>query len=297
MDLKKLKDSQYNRIIDLTFETASHKFRKIVCPRRGRKPKIEINGTYSCKDYLPTFNVTINNLYLDVQGEQYSKLTVNAGYEGNVIEFTGSILTMYQEQPGPEGRTIVQCQFGNVKDWLDANVQLNYPAGTSLIQILEAIKPKIGATQVMPGSPIEAAKLSLKEPFEFDGKARQAFIELENRFQTKNLAIFMRNKLLCAICLATKDFVGIQELKYISAPPQENTGNTAGTYYTTVTAPWMPDLQIGDMLTIPSRVYIRNFQVVGGLAKTQNIQVTALSFHFGTTGGTNQMTVQGFLVR
>ena len=83
----------------------------------------------------------------------------------------------------------------------------------------------------------------------------------------------------------------------MSAPPQENAGDSGGTYYTTVTAPWEPKLQKGDLLIIPSKVYVRNFTLVGGLSKTQKIEVTSLSFHFGTTGGTNSMTVQGFIVR
>jgi hypothetical protein len=92
--------------------------------------------------------------------------------------------------------------------------------------------------------------------------------------------------------LASGDFAGIKIMEYLSAPPQPNTGGNGGVYYTTVTGPWMPDLNKFDRLIIPSRIYMKNFGLVGN-GKTQTIQVTELSFHFGTRGSVNSMTVQG----
>lgn len=285
---------RFNRIIKITFNPDGTP--EIVrCPAKGRKPSIEINGTFTTKNYLPSFNVTVKNLYLDLQGKQYTKIRIDAGYEGNTVPLEGSILTMYQEEPGPEGKTVIQCLYGNATDWLDSTIQLNYEAGTNLGVIIDALKTKVKANNISIG--IKAGALVLKDPLMFDGTVRGAIEKIQKVFEEDHLSLFMQNSTLCAICLASGDFVGVKLLQYMSAPPQENTGDESGTYYTTVTAPWMPDLKIGDLLEIPSRVYIRNFGTVGGASKTQKVQVTAISFHFGTTGTTNQMTVQGFLVR
>lgn len=241
---------------------------------------------------LPAFNITVKNLYLDLQKEQYAKIKVNCGYEGNTIPIEGTILSIFQESPGPDGTTVIQCQLGNMEDWLEATVSLNYDAGASLTEILDAIKTKLGASQVFTGT--KAKALTLEEPFMHDGSARSALSKLAKVFEGKRLAVFMRDTTLCAVCMTSGDFISTQVLKYMSAPPQMNPGSDKGTYYTTITAPWMPKLRIGDILEIPSRIYMYNYNLVGS-GKTQKIQVTAISFHFGTTGGTNSMTVQGFI--
>ena len=284
----------FNRIITLTlYKAVGHV--TIRCPLKGRKPSIEINGTFTAANYLPAFNLTVKNLYIDLQGEQYTKLKVEAGYEGDTVTFEGTILTIYQDEPGPESKLVIQCQMGKLQNWLDATVQLDYAAGTPLKTVLDDISGKLKTSGVHAG--LKAGTLMLKNNFMFDGSARNALAELEKIYTDENLALFVRGNVLCAVCVPGGDFVKTHVLQYMSAPPQENTGDEAGTYYTTVTAPWIPKLQIGDLLTIPSRVYMRNFMTVGGKSKTQNIQVTGLSFHFGTTGGTNSMQVQGFIKR
>ena len=71
----------FNRIIDVSFITATEsKYdsrgfslngvadqRSIVCARHGRKPDIEITGTFTTTDYLPVFNISLKNLYLELQ--------------------------------------------------------------------------------------------------------------------------------------------------------------------------------------------------------------------------------------
>lgn len=298
----------FNRIIDVSFITATEsKYdsrgfslngvadqRSIVCARHGRKPDIEITGTFTTTDYLPVFNIRIKNLYLELQKEQYAKIKVRCGYEGNLIPIEGTILTMYQESPGPEGRTVIQCQLGNLKDWLESTVDLNFDKGTAITDVLDAIKGKLNVKQTHYGN--QARALNLKEKFMHNGSAREAMAKLAKMFEEERLAVFMRTDMLVAICLSTEDSVGEETLQYMSAPPQPNTGDEAGTYYTTITAPWMPKLQVGDILIIPSRVYMRNYGIAG-TGKTQKIQVTNINFHFGTTGSTNSMTVQGFMVR
>lgn len=286
--------NRFNRIIDLVLYTTDGGMKTIRCPRHGRKPSIEINGTYTSRSFLESFNLTVKNFYMDLQTEQYARIKVVAGYENKTIEFEGTILTIYQEEPGPDGKTVIQCKWGKLQDWLDASGNFQFDAGASITDVLEAIKNQLKATQIKTGD--NAKALTLKEPFLFNGTARGAMDHLAEMFQDKGLVVILRDTTLYANCIGDNDTVAPKIMQYMSAPPQPNTGGSDGTYYTTVTGPWMPDLNLFDKLTIPSRVYIRNFGLVG-TGKTQNIQVTQLSFHFGTTGSTNSMTVQGTIAR
>lgn len=287
----------YNRIIDLTLISSDGKQKVIKCPRYGRKPAIEINGSYATDNSLPAFNVTVKNLYLEIQDQNYAKLKVTAGYaDGASDQFEGSIMSLYQESPGPEGQTVIQCYMGQVQTWLDNNVSLDYEAGTPLQTILLDLQKTLKATGVRSGQ-FKARYLQIKDKLEYDGPARGALSLLQQRFTDDNLVVFVRNNYLCAICAPGADYINAHNLEYLSAPPQENVGGTDGAYYTTVTAPWNPELRIGDVLRIPSKVYIRNLVQVGGASKTQTIQVTAISFQFSTTGSANNMTVQGFAVK
>ena len=286
---------KFNRIINLTFYTNQGIPRNVRCPVKGRKPNIEISGNFTSKCELSAFNVTIKNFYIDLTSEQYTRLKVEAGYEGNTITFEGTILSMYPEAPGPEGSWVIQCQNGRMQNYLDATVQLNFLPGTPLRMVLSEISKKLGTYKVHTGT--KAGLLNLETRLQFDGTARNAMARLEQLFINYDLAVFVRENMLCAVCINKGDYINVHTLQYMSGLPQPQAGGSDGTYYTTITAPWEPKLQRGDLLRIPSKLYIRNFTVVGTKNTTQVIQVNTLSFHFGTTGGANSMTVQGFLKR
>lgn len=286
----------FNRIIKLTLYNARNREVRIPCPTKGRKPNIEIQGNFTSKCELQAFNITLKNLYLDLQDDQYTRVKVEAGYEGNTITFEGNILMLYPEGPGPEGTTVIQCNQGKIQNYLDSMVQLNYSAGTPLATILKDVSNRLGTNGIHMG--VTAATLFLKDPLQYDDAARNAMDYLERLFIDNNLNVFVRNNTLCAICLKNGDFIKAHKLQYISSPPQPNVGGSTGTNYSTITAPWEPKLQRGDLLIIPTRIYQKYGVLVNALNnKTQTIQVTNLSFHFATTGNTNSMTVQGFLVR
>ena len=280
----------------LTGKYNNGKVKSIICPRNGIKPQIEINGTFGSALVLEAFDITIKNLYLDILAEPYSKIKVRAGYANNYTTIEANIINMYQESPGPEGTTVIQCQQGQVtKQWLDAMVSLNFEAKSKLNDILQNIKKKLNISEVYLGK--QARNLTLEEPLQFDGSARSALSLLQERFAAKNLQIIFQGSKLCAICTTDGDFVNSRVLQYMSAPPQKNPGDSEGNWQTMITAPWMPDLKPGDQLIIPSNVYVNNGQVVGGAKKTQKMEITQMSFHFGTRGTVNQMTCEGFIVR
>ena len=284
---------RFNRIIDLTFFTNTGQVRRVICPRRGRKPSIEINGTYTDRSTLTTLNIAVKNLYLDLTDTTYTKLRIDAGYEGNTVPIEGTIQTIYQESPGPDGTTVIQLQLAKLGDWLDEYIDLNYEAGTPLVTVLNSIKTKLKISQLKTG--VEAVTLKLENPFLHHGAAREAITKLESIFEDKELSIFVRSNRLCAVC-GNKDIAKVHVLQYMSAPAQPNTGGEKGTYYTTITAPWMPELDLFDELIIPTRTYVKDFKLVAGVIKKQKIRVSKLSFHFSTTGSANQMTIQGSII-
>ena len=297
----------FNRIIDISFIGSSRRYvgseladvkysKSIICPRHGIKPEIEINGTYGAALELNAFYITIKNLYLDLRTEQYSRIKVRAGYANNYVDIEADIFNMYQQSPGPDGVTVIECKTGGItKNWIDATVSLNFEKGTLLTKILEEIKKSLDIDEVMTGE--KARGLSTDVPIQFDGSARAALTKIEEVFADKNLKTFMQGNKLCAICLTEGDSINRRVLKYMSAPPQQNPGDEDGMWHTMITAPWMPDLQPGDQLEIPLQTYILNRNLVGGAKKTQKLQITQMSFHFGTRGTVNQMTCSGYIVR
>jgi hypothetical protein len=271
-------------------------YKSIICPRFGIKPDIQINGTLGADGNLWALHIMIKNFYYDLRTEQYSKVKIRVGYANKPITLEANILNMYQQTPGPEGTTVVECLYGNVaQKWLDTMVDLNYPKDTSLTDIIKAIKTKLNATNIHMG--VKAGALKLDSPLQFEGSARNALTELEKRFQDKHLQTFMRGDVLCAICLTEGDCVSQHVLQYLSAPPQQNPGDSQGTWTTQITAPWMPEVMPGDEIIIPLQTYIRNGQLVGFGSKMQRLHVTKMSFHFGTKGSINQMTCDGYIVR
>ena len=294
-----IKLDRFNRIIDLSFFSDSGQTEFITCPRHGQKPNIEINGTFTMGVNgslgLPAVDVTIKNLYLDLLSQQYSKIRIKAGYANNLITIDADINTMYQQDPSPEGTTVIQCLYGNVTLWLDSYVNLTFDSGVKLGVVLNEIKTKLKANNIIIGQ--NAKELSLPSSMFYEGTARGALGYLEQIFEEQKLNLFMQSTTLCAICIQKGDYVKSHILEYLSAPPQQNPGDTEGMYRTQITAPWMPELKIGDVLDIPSQVYIKNGSLVGGATKRQKMVVTGMSFHFGTTGSTNSMTVDGYIKR
>lgn len=289
--------ANFNRIVHIKFFTKQLGILTelpqlaITCPRKGRKPAIEITGSFTTEDSLPPFNVAIKNLYMDIPSMEYPEIKVTAGYEGNLQSFTGSILTMYQEQPGPEGRTIIQCVTGTTKTWIDQMVTLQYDTeGFKLTDALTKIASALGMRLITSESvKLMVSKISLQ----FEGKAQDAIAKLKNIFTDEKLVITVRGEELRAYSL--KDSKGINDvyLAFMSAPPQQQAGDD-GTVYSTIIAPWIPTLRPGDKLTYNTWQYMKNFSI--SKANQASIIVDNIQFHFGTVGSVNQMTVQGHAV-
>ena len=286
----------FNRIINLKFIGENGKVVTVTCPKKGRKPNIELHATIWPSCNLPAFNLTVKNMYLDLREDVYTKVEVEAGYAGRTTTITGSVIMLYQEEPGPEGTTYIQCREGGLKEWLDAYINVEFKAGTYLAEVLAGITKNLsnkGTRIARIGN--FASRLSLPSKFVHNGTAREAIQKLMQMFQGYCLAIYTQNDILNAVCLTYDDYIKIKTLKYISGPPQFNIADESGELFTTITAPWDPTLQVGDELIIPSRTYQNYGRIGGTVSGEQKIHVTQIEVHFGTCGGLNSMTVEGYV--
>lgn len=291
----------YNRIIDINFLINKGTADKavyvedpaltITCPRRGIKPSIEITGSFTTDTCLPPFNVAIKNLYMDIPNTQYPQLKVTAGYENTLQSFIGTILTMYQESPGPEGRTIIQCLVGTTQTWLDTIVKLQFDGDSyKLTDALQKIADSLGLRLICSES---VKGMTGKTSLQFEGKVQEAMQVLKNIFQEEKLVITARADELRAYSKNDKKGINDFELKYIATPPQQNAG-TDGIIYGTIVAPWIPTLRPGDKVTYSTWQFMKNYSV--SRSDKASLIVDNIQFHFGTVGSVNQMTIQGHAV-
>lgn len=290
-----IKIPNYNRIINLYFLTKDGlEINRVKCPARGRKPDIEITGSIMADNFLPAFTITVKNLYLNVSGDRenpYAKIKVEAGYEQNYITFTGQIVSLFQESPGPDGKTVIMCQLGLIDSWLTATVDLDEDPGASMQSIVEKISKSLGMQEAQ--IPPALADLTVQDRFTFQGKCSEAIAKLIKTFPEKKLFITEKDGALQVASKEDGTSLVTKKINFLSSPPQQNPGEGDGAFYSTFTAPWLPNLRPGERVEFPAWQYIRYFNVVNNATNTNTILVTSIQFHFGTVGSVNQMTVQG----
>lgn len=294
---------QFNKTISLYFldENGRDTGNNIICPARGRKPEIELVGTFQPSlsgGAIPEFTITVTNLYLDILGFQYPKVKVVAGYEGNTIEFSGSIMSMFRESPGPDGKTVICCYLGTISGWLDSYLETDCTAGTPLKDVLAKISQSLGLA-AEPIIPAELAGLTLLSKFAESGTASSVLDKLLAQFPSEGLGVAEDNGTLHLYSNGTpKTYIKRINIDYLSSPPQTNPGGENGAYYTAFTAPWNPQVRPGVKAVFPAWQYVKNLTVVNSDSTNMNaVNVEFVQIHFSTTGSANQMQVQGVGVK
>lgn len=287
----------FNKIINLYFlnEDGSRTEDKIVCPVTGRKPSIEFVGTFEAKDngLLPSFTITVTNLYISLIKIQYPSIKVEAGYYGNLVSFTGQIMSVFQESPGPDGKTVISCLLGTVNKRLNSVIDVNFSTGDTLEDVIKKISNGVGFTSD-PQIPEDLKSLPLPAEFAENGQAMQVAEKLFKLFPEKKLRITEEEKKLYVYSLGDS----LNETKkvtveYLISPPQKNPGDEDGAYYTVFTAPWNPSVMPGVKVIFPSWEYIKFFNLVNENAQTNSAVAIRVMVHFATNGSINQMQVTG----
>lgn len=296
---------QYNRIINLYFYSTNeagvkYVADKIICPTRGRKPEIEIVGTFQPSlqgGGIPEFTITVTNLYLDLANKQYTQIRVEAGYESNLLAFEGSIYSIFQESPGPDGKTVISCYLGTIENWLSSRINLDLDPGARLEDIINKISKALNFTKV-PEIPPELKGLTLPARFTEEGLVSDVLNKLLKQFEEKELRLAEDDGTLYLYSVGTPPSALNQiEIKFLMTPPQKNVGNDDGSYYTVFTAPWDPRVKPGTKVIFPAWQFVKFFNLVNKEADTNAIIVQFVRIHFGTVGSINQMQVEGLGVK
>lgn len=283
------KATNFNKIIDVTITSSSGEEIKIICPKSGRKPNIEVTGTLFTDNNIPQFNIIIKNFYIaPSQDKEYSKVTVWMGYaDGKHIAFTGSIFFMYQDSPGPESSTVIQCMSGSLTPWLTSNINASLAAGYTLEQVVTLINNKLGYKKT-PYFKKDIKNKTSAEPLEYNENINGLIAKIRERFSVILITI---NDQLVVYPVGEAHGLVRHEIKFLSAPPVFQGGGDTQSY-AQITAPYNPDIKPGDEVTVYSSVYKTRTGLTNVSSKT-TIAVANVQFHFSTVGTVNQMVIEG----
>lgn len=284
----------WSRIINIKFLSASNNpqvINNIICPLTGRKPNIEIQGQISTDNILPSFNIKIKNLYFENLSQQYGNIRVEAGYRNQVkVAFTGSIISIFPEEPSPEGTVVIQCIGGNMEHWLDEYININLPERFTLKEAITTLTQKLQLES--PDIDISVVAKSSNVPLQIQAKATTIINELKRIFS--DVEIIAYSNKISVWPKKAQPMKLPRELNYLSAPPQLIAGEDKNAL-AWITAPWDPNLRPGDLVKINQNV----FSIKNTLAKpsdTGTYVIQTIDFHFSTVGKINRMTILGAAV-
>lgn len=275
MDFKVVKKS-YNKIIELELISRTKTIR-IASPLWGRKPNINITGTFTSQDNITIFEVRIYNLYLDVDYSEVHSLVVTCGYAGEKqTAIVGAISAMYTDSPGPDRVTVIQCTNADVGKWLTKACDISVEKGESFKTVLETISKDIGFNPPK----INKVDKTLESPFEHNGLVKDAVHKLRDLFPS----VFIRidSNFFSA---SEKSGSGTKyQIRYLSSAPQFSGASVS------FTSPWIPALRPEDTVQLSTSYYVQDITSMT-LDKKSEFKVTSVSFEFSTIDGTNSMTV------
>lgn len=284
---------RFDKRIDIHFidEMGDDKF-VIICPEKGRKPTIEIVGQYTLGDCVESMNINIKNFYLDAIGKAFPKIRVAAGYGAQKKEFECSVFSIYQESPGPEGSTVIQCTPVNQETWNKATVNAHIDAGGSLKDAITAISDAFDGFSA-PLIDDSVADLKSETQLDFNGLAREELRKVEKAFPDVMVSV-VGSQIVCWDRKKPKPKEN-RKIDFMSAPPQI-TGGGDNASLAVITAPWDPDLKCGELVEFPARYYGGRSGNVTKEAETMTIVSYSVQFQFSTTGNANKMVVTGTVV-
>ena len=206
----------YSRRINLTFlnEETGAEF-KIECPAKGRKPNIQISGTLLPVDYMSDVEIRVVNLYIE-RGQTFQKVRVEAGYENSMsIAFEGEITNIYDESPGPEKVTVINCTQGKIKNMLSNVIALNLEKGFTLNSAL---------SQIAKAAELDAPVITFTDtetggsPFTFNGTVQEALHQLSPLFPS--VTLMFTDRTIKAVKNEISPAEKAKPIKFLQSPPQ-----------------------------------------------------------------------------
>lgn len=273
----------YSRRINLTFlnEETGAQF-KIECPSKGRKPNIQISGTLLPVDYMSDVEIRVINLYID-RGQTFQKVRVEAGYENSMsVAFEGEITNIYDESPGPEKVTVINCVQCKVKNMLSNVIALNLEKGFTLNSAL---------SQITKAAELDAPEIVFSDvetcasAFTFNGTVQEALHQLAPLFP--EVTLMFTDRTIKAVKQEISPTERAKVIKFLQSPPQ-----VTGTVVI-IKAPFDPAIKPGDVVTVQNVSYLSRKTISVGTLMNQ-YRINSVEFRFSTVQGSNQMTLQGY---
>lgn len=282
--------SMFDRVVDIELVRPSGKVEKILCPRTGRKPFIEVsgelrantiqNGLLKITNYYPKTPLNFDSS----DGVVYSWLRIRAGYaSGLMTTLEGQSLMAYTDQPGPDGVSVITFFTGPMTVWNKVPITKGWPTGTSINSIVSDLCEtlKKGTTLEINLKSYISNSVVVKAPgLSVTGTASNLTEKLKDAY---GIYVYPAGTDM----IVCDQYEGTSEeytLKYVTSIKKTGAGYT-------IIAPWVPAIRQNDTVVIDAKFFtVENY---GGIGANFTNKFTVISsvYTFATVGDTNTMTL------
>ena len=273
--------ANFNKIINLTFQTARGTAFSVITPTRGIKPQIEISGNMTMTGYTHNFEVRITNFFSDAIEGDITDIEVVAGYEGKLSAgIYGKVQNVYTESPGPDKVTVLSCISANYDAWINNTIDIKLMANFSLQEAISQVTTALGFEPA--NIDVSLATKICAAPFNHNGRCSEALSKLKTVFP--GICIITDGKKLRVFPKEAKAAnMVVHNLALLTQAPQYS-GSTVS-----LVAPWEPMIKPGDYVTFPTTFNKLSF----GSVLFDTAMVNSLQFHFATNTDANEMILSG----
>ncbi|MBR5008820.1 MAG: hypothetical protein IKY09_07630 [Methanocorpusculum sp.] len=271
----------FNKLIDLKFQTSNGEAFEIKTPRKGIKPQIEISGNLTMEGYTHTFEVRITNFFSDSIEGDITDISVTAGYEGKMSAgIYGAVQNVYTESPGPDKVTVLSCISANYDAWINKTIDLktgeNFSLRDAINEVSKALEFETAIIDASVADKVCAAALN------HNGRCSEALNKIKSCFP--GVSIITDGKKLRVFPTEAKSTnMVLHNLELLSQPPQFSGGTVS------LIAPWEPMIKPGDYVQFPIKFNKTSF----GAIQFDKAMVNTIQFHFATNSDANEMIISG----
>ncbi len=271
----------FNKLINLKFQTSTGQAFEINTPTKGMKPQIEISGNLTMEGYTHTFEVRITNFFSDSIEGDITDIIVTAGYEGKMSAgIFGTVQNVYTENPGPDKVTIISCVSANYDAWINKTINIKLKEGYKLSDAIEQVRTALGYEPSIIDLSIsnKASAAALNH----NGRCTEALQKIKNEFP--GISIITDGKKLRVFPTEAKSTsMVVHDLPLLTQPPQFSGGTVS------LVAPWEPMVKPGDYVHFPTTF---NKKSLGAIV-FDTAMVNTIQFHFATNTDPNEMIITG----
>lgn len=270
----------FNKLINIKFQTKQGEAFEIITPRKGVKPDITISGNLTMEGYTHTFEVRITNFYSNSIGEG-TTLIVTAGYENNMSAgIYGEVQNIYTESPGPDKVTVISCVSAYYDQWINNTIDLQLESNFKLTDAIAQVSHALDYDPALIDT--ELQQLTCTAPLMHNGRCSEALQKIRDLFP--GIAIVVQGKKLRVFSTGGKSStIVVHAMPLLTQAPQYTGGAVS------LVAPWDPMIKPGDYVRFPDDFYTASL----GAIKNNVAKVNTIQFQFSTCDDQNEMIVTG----